>query len=120
MVRTDPTSQDNLAEFMPRHQSHAPTKRDIEPLSSLVDLHRHGIADRLARQQEEHEEYLVERVPNETARYLVRLRAAQQAAQNAVSSTRDDLGPQYPYWSRVGIAVAVTFSILLFLKLRLS
>lgn len=94
--------------------------RDIKSLSPLLDLQRHGIADRLAHQQEEHEEYLVERAPNETPRYLVKLRAAQQAAQYAISSPRDDLRPRYPYWSRMGIAIAATLLILLFLKLRLS
>jgi hypothetical protein len=104
---------------MPQHQVHAPAMRDIETLSPL-DLHRHGIADLLARQQEEHEEYLVERAPHETPGYLIRLRAAQQAAQNAASSTRDGPGPQYPYWFRMGIVVALTVSILIFLKMRLS
>jgi hypothetical protein len=60
----------------------------------------------------------VGRTANETPRYLIKLRAAQQAAQNAISSTRDDLGPQYSYWSRIGLAAVVAFSILLFLKLR--
>ena len=94
---------------MPQHQTHAPTMRDIEPLSPLVDLQRRGVAAVLARQQEEYDEYLVERTANETPSYLVKLRAAQQAAQNAISSTKDDLGPQYPFWSRIGLAVASFF-----------
>ena len=105
-------------EFMPRQQACSPAVRDIEPLSPHVDLQRHGIAERLARQQEEYEEYLVERNVNGTPNYLVRLRAARQAAQNATFSTSDDLGPKYSYCSRIGVAVALAFSILLFLKLR--
>ena len=91
---------------------------DIQRLSPMVDLQRQGIADLLARQQEEYEEYLVEKTVSETPRYLVRLRAARRAAQYATSSTRDDLEPQCSYCSRIGVAVAVAFSILLFLKLR--
>ena len=109
-----------LVESMPQHQTHAPTMGDIEPLSPLVDLRRPGVADLLARQQEECDEYLVERTANETPNYLVKLRAAQQAAQNAISSTSNDLGPQCSYWSRIGLAVAIAFSILLILKLRYS
>jgi hypothetical protein len=105
---------------MPQHQTPAPTTIEIEPLSPLVDLQKLGMADLLARQQEEYDEYLVGRTANETPSYLVKLRAAQQAAQNAISSTRDDLGPQYSYWSRIGLAVAMVFSILLILKLRYS
>ena len=78
--------------------------RDIEPLSPLVDLRRPGVADLLARQQEEYDEYLVGRTANETPNYLVRLRAAQHAARNAISSRSNDLGPQYSYWSRIGLA----------------
>jgi hypothetical protein len=115
---TDATSMIGLVESMPQHQAHAPTMEDIQPLSQLVDLQRQGVADLLARQQEEYEEYLIEKTVSETPRYLVRLRAARQAAQNAISSTRDDLGPQCSYCSRIGVAVAVAFSILLFLKLR--
>jgi hypothetical protein len=106
--------------FMPQHQIHALTMRDIEPLSPLVDLQRHGIADQLARQQEEYEVYLVERTANETPSYLVKLRAAQQAARSAVSSTKDDLRPQYSYLPIMWVAVAVAVSLLLFLKLRYS
>jgi hypothetical protein len=86
----------------------------------MVDLRRPGIADLLARQQEEYDEYLVGRTANETPSYLVRLRAAQQAAQNAILSTNNDLGPQYSYWSRIVLAAMVAFSILLFLKFRYS
>jgi hypothetical protein len=93
--------------------------RDIEPLSPLDDLQRHGIAGRLARQQEEYEEYFVEWPANETPAYLVRLRAAQQVARNVVSSTGDDLRPQ-PYRPIMWVVVAVAVSILLFLKLRYS
>ena len=104
---------------MPQHQVRAPYVRAIEPFSRPIeDLQKQGIADLLARQQEEYEEFLVERTANETPRYLIRLRAARQAAQNAICSTTDDLGPQYSYCSRIGVAVAVAFSILLFLKLR--
>ena len=108
-----------LAESMPQHQTHAPTIRDIEPLSPLVDLRRPGVANLLARQQEEYDEYLVGRTANETPNYLVKLRAAQQAARNAISSRSNDLGPQHSYWSRIGLVVAA-FSILLILKLRYS
>jgi hypothetical protein len=107
-----------LVESMPQHQAHAPTMRDIEPLWPMVDLRRPGIADLLARQQEEYDEYLVGRTANETPSYLVRLRAAQQAAQNAILSTNNGLGPQYSYWSRIVLAAMVAFSILLFLKFR--
>jgi hypothetical protein len=86
----------------------------------MVDLRRPGIADLLARQQEEYDEYLVGRTANETPSYLVRLRAAQQAAQNAILSTNNGLGPQYSYWSRIVLAAMVAFSTLLFLKLRYS
>jgi hypothetical protein len=109
-----------LVESMPQHQAHAPTVEDIEPLFPLVDLQRQKVADLLARQQEEYEQYLVEKTVSETPRYLVRLRAAQQAAQNAISSTSNDLGPQYSYWSRIGLAVAIAFSIVLILKMRYS
>jgi hypothetical protein len=107
-----------LVESMLQH--HAPTMRGIEPLLPMVDLRRPGIADLLARQQEEYDEYLVGRTANETPSYLVRLRAAQQAAQNAILSTNNDLGPQYSYWSRIVLAAMVAFSILLFLKFRYS
>jgi hypothetical protein len=107
-----------LVESMPWHQTHAPTMRDIEPLSPMVDLRRPGIADLLARQQEEYDGYLVGRTANETPSYLVKLRAAQQAAQNAVSSTRDDLRLQYPYRPIIWAAMVIALSILLFLKLR--
>ena len=117
--RTD-NSDDRVGESMPQHQTHAPTMKDIEPLSPLVDLRRPGVADLLARQQEEYDEYLVGRTANETPNYLVRLRAAQHAARNAISSRSNDLGPQYSYWSRIGLAVAIAFSILLILKLRYS
>jgi len=104
---------------MPQHQVRAPYVRAIEPFSRPIeDLKKQGIADLLARQQEEYEEFLVDRTANETPRYLIRLRAAQQAAQNAICSTTDDLGPQYSYCSKIGVAVAVAFSIVLFLKLR--
>ena len=86
----------------------------------MVDLQRLGIADLLASQQEEYDEYLVGRIANEAPSYPVKLRAAQQAAQDAISSTSDDLGPQYSYWSRIGLVVAIAFSILLILKLRYS
>jgi|SRR5450755_586538 hypothetical protein len=118
--RTDATSDDRVVESMPQHQTHASAIRDIEPLSPLVDLRRPGVADLLARQQEEYDEYLVRMNANETPNYLVKLRAAQQAAQNAISSTRNDLGPQYSYWSRIGLAVAIAFSILQILKLQYS
>jgi hypothetical protein len=118
--RTDPTSRDKLVEFMPQHQAHAPAVRDIELLSPLVDLQRHGIANRLAREQEEYEEYLIDRNVNETPNYLVRLRSAQQAARNVISSTSDDLRPQYSFWPIMWVAAAVAFSILFFLKLRYS
>lgn len=107
-----------LVECMPQHEANAPTMEDIQPLSPLVDLQRQGIADALARQQEEYEEHLVEKTVSETPRYLVRLRAAQQAAQNAIASTRDDLGPQCSYCSRIGVAAAVAFSMLIYLKFR--
>jgi hypothetical protein len=107
-----------LVEFMPRHQTHAPTMRDIEPLSPMVDLRRPELAVLLAREQEEYDEYLVGGTANETPSYLVKLRAAQQAAQNAVSSTRDELRFQYPYRPVMWAAIAIAFSILLFLKLR--
>jgi hypothetical protein len=107
-----------LVESMSRHQTHPPTTRDIEPLSPMADLRRPGIAVLLAREQEEYDEYLVGRTANETPSYLVKLRAAQQAAQNAVSSTRDDLRLQYPYRLIMWAAIAIAFSILLFLKLR--
>jgi hypothetical protein len=100
---------------MPQHQVRAPYVRAIEPFSRPIeDLKKQGIADLLARQQEEYEEFLVDRTANETPRYLIRLRAAQQAAQNAICSTTDE----YSYCSKIGVAVAVAFSILLFLKLR--
>jgi hypothetical protein len=89
-------------------------------MSPLVDLQRLGIADLLASQQEEYDEYLVGRTANETPSYLIKLRAAQQAAQDAISSTSNDLGPQYSYWSRIGLAAAIAFSVLLILKLRYS
>jgi hypothetical protein len=92
--------------------------RDIEPLSPLNGLQSLGIADLLARQQEEYDEYLVGGTANETPSYLVKLRAAQQAAQNAVSSTRDELRFQYPYRPIMWVAIAIAFSLLLFLKLR--
>ena len=69
----------------------------------MADLRRPGIAVLLAREQEEYDEYLVGRTANETPSYLVKLRAAQQAAQNAVSSTRDDLRLQYPIGSLCGL-----------------
>jgi hypothetical protein len=94
--------------------------RDIEPLSPLVDLRRPGIADLLARQQEEYDEYLVGRAANEAPNYLGKLRAAQQAARDAISSRSNDLRPQYSYWSRIGLTIAIAFSILLILKLRYS
>jgi hypothetical protein len=107
-----------LVEYVPHNQTQAPTMRDIKPLSPMVDLRRPGIAVLLVRQQEEYDEYLVGRIANETPNYLVKLRAAQQAAQNAIPSTSYDLGPQYSFWSRIGLAVAIAFSILLILKLR--
>ena len=117
--RTDATSDDRVGGiYIPASGSRANHGRYSGPLSPLVDLQRQGIANLLARQQEEHEEYLVEKTLSETPRYLVRLRAARQAAQNAISSTRDDLKPQCSYCSRIRIAVAIAFSILLFLKLR--
>lgn len=106
-----------LVEFMPQHQTHSSAIGDIEPLSPLVDLRRPGVADLLARQQEEYDEHLVGMNANETPNYLVKLRAAQQAAQNA---TKNDLGPQYSYWSRIGLAVAIAFLILQILKFRYS
>ena len=109
-----------LVESMPQHQAHGPTMENIQSISPLVNLQGRGVAAVLARQQEEYEEYLVEKTVGETPCYLARLRAAQQAAKNAVSSTKDDLGPQYPFWFKMGIVVAVASSILLFIKLRLS
>ena len=102
---------------MPQHQTHSSAIGDIEPLSPLVDLRRPGVADLLARQQEEYDEHLVGMNANETPNYLVKLRAAQQAAQNA---TKNDLGPQYSYWFRIGIAVVIAFLILQILKFRYS
>ena len=109
---------------MPQHQTHSSAIGDIEPLSPLVDLRRPGVADllarqqeELARQQEEYDEHLVWMNANETPNYLVKLRAAQQAAQNA---TKNDLGPQYSYWSKLGLAVAIAFLILQILKFRYS
>jgi hypothetical protein len=92
----------------------------IEPYPLAIDVPQwRGIADLLARQQDEYDEYLVERTANEMSpSHVVRLRAAQQAAQNAVSSARDDLRPQYPYWPAMWVAVGVAFSILIFLKFR--
>ena len=106
-----------LVESMPQHQTHSSAIGDIEPLSPLVDLRRPGVADLLARQQEEYDEHLVGMNANETPNYLVKLRAAQQAAQNA---TKNDLGPQYSYWFRIGIAVVIAFLILQILKFRYS
>jgi hypothetical protein len=91
----------------------------IEPYPLAIDVpQRRGIADLLARQQEEHDEYMVERTDEMSPNDLVRLRTAQQAAQNAVSSARDDPRPQYPYWPAMWVAVGVAFSILIFLKFR--
>jgi hypothetical protein len=109
-----------LVESMPQHQTHASAIRDIEPLSRLVDWRRPGVADLLARQQEECDEYLVGMNANETPNYLVKLRAAQQAAQNAIPSTKNDPGPQYSYWLRIGLAVTIALSVLQILKLRYS
>ena len=96
--------------------------KDIEVLFPLVDLQGRGIAaDLLARQQEEYDEYRVGRTRSENeapSSYEVGRRAAWQAARNAISSTRDDLRPQYPYWPTTWVAVAVALSVLLFLKLR--
>jgi hypothetical protein len=92
--------------------------KDIEVLFPLVDLQGRGIAaDLLARQQKEYDEYRVGRTRSENEAQ-VRRGAAWQAARNAISSTRDDLRPQYPYWPTTWVAVAVALSVLLFLKLR--
>jgi len=101
---------------MPRHHADAPSIETIEQSSPLIDLRKRGIADLLARQQEEYDGYVIESAANDTPPiYQVRLRAAHQAALKCISS--DDFGRQYP-WSRLWVAVAVAFSILLFLKLR--
>jgi hypothetical protein len=95
--------------------------KDIELLPPLVDLQRRGIADLLARQQDEYDEYRggKTRTENEAPpSFETRLRAARQAALKASSSTRNDLGPQYTYWPTTWVAVAVALSVLLFLKLR--
>jgi hypothetical protein len=118
--RADAISKFKLVEVMPQDEARTPTIQATEPFSPAIDVpQKRRIADLLARQQEEYDEYLVERNANEMSpSYVVRLRAAQQAAQNAVSSARDDLRPQYPYWPTMWVAVAVALSILLFLKLR--
>jgi hypothetical protein len=78
-----------------------------------------GIAELLARQQNEYDEYLVERTANEISpSHVVRLRAAQQAARNAVSSARDDLRRQSPYRPAMWVAAGFAFSILIFLKIQ--
>jgi hypothetical protein len=118
--RTDAPQMIGLVESMPQHQAHAQTMEDIQPLSPLVDLQRPGIAVLLAHQQEEYDGYLLGRPANETPKHLVRLRAAQQAAQNVIPSARNDLAPQYSYWSRIGFAAVIAVSILLILKLRYS
>jgi hypothetical protein len=109
-----------LVEFIPQHQARASTIQVIEPQSAAIAVsQKRKIADLLARQQEEYDEYMVEKTSIEMPpSYVVRLRAAQQAARNAVSSTRDDLKPQYHYWPIMWGAVAVVVSILLFIKLR--
>jgi hypothetical protein len=107
---------------MPQHQARAPNIQASELFyPSIQDLQRLGIAELLARQQEEYDEYLVEKPANGMPRrYEVKVRAARQAARNAISSTGDDLRPRYPSWPTMWVAVAVAFSILLFLKLRYS
>jgi len=96
--------------------------KDIEVLSPTVELQGRGIAaDLLARQQEEYDEYRARRTRTENeapTSYEIRRRAAWQAARNAISSTTDDLRPQYPNWPAMWVAVAVALSVLLFLKLR--
>ena len=107
---------------MPQHQVRAPNIQTRELFSPPIEeLQKPGLADLLARQQEKYDEYLVERPANGMPRrYEVKLRAARRAARNAMFSTRDDLGLQYPNWPAMWVAVAVAFSILLFLKMRYS
>jgi hypothetical protein len=107
---------------MPQHQARAPNIQASELFCpSIQDLQRLRIAELLARQQEEYDEYFVEKPANGMPRrYEDKVRAARQAARNALSSAGDDLRPRYPSWLTMWVAVAVAFSILLFLKLRYS
>jgi hypothetical protein len=109
-------------ECIPEYPARAPTIQAVELYSPPIEgLLKHGNADLLARQQEEYDEYLIEGTANGMpAGYVVRLRAAQQAARNAASSTTDNRRSQYLYWPTMWVAVAIMFFILLFLKLRYS
>jgi len=100
---------------MSQHQADAPTIQAIDQSSPLIDLRKRGIADLLARQQEEYDGYPIEKIANGTTpTYQLMLRAAYRAALNASSATREDR----PYWPTMWVAVAVALSILLFLKLK--
>ena len=108
-----------LTESMSQYQGSVATMEANQPLSPQVDLQRRRVANQLARQQEEYEESLLGTF-GETPRYLVRLRAAQQAAQNAISATRDDLEPQNFCCSRIGVAVALAFRTISQIAIRLN
>ena len=97
---------------MPQDEADTPPTRTIEHLSPLTDLRSRGLANLLARQQEEYDSY--PKIANETPPiYQLRLRAARQAARNVIPSTRDDRSN----WPAMWIAIAVV-SILLFIKLK--
>jgi len=88
-------------------------RRDADELP--IALKQQKIADLLTRQQEEYEEYPIDERAGETlSTYRLRLRSAYQAALSVTSSRKDDRS----YGPAMWIALAVAFSILLFLKLK--
>jgi anti-sigma-K factor RskA len=78
------------------------------------------IAETLARQQREHDEFLKHRLENEVKQQLAHeaLKAARQAARKANTDRDEGRATQLDSWRTVWIALAILGAVLLFLQLR--
>jgi len=98
-----------------QNQTNAPPIQIIAQSSPLIDSRKRGLADLLARQQDEYDRCVIKNTAKAAPPSdQLRLRAARQAARDALSSTTGDRRCGPTMWT----AAAVAFSILALLKFK--
>jgi anti-sigma-K factor RskA len=92
----------------------------VERMPNQIVEQKEEIAEALARQQREHDEFLKHRVENEVKQQLAQdvLKAARQAAQKANTDRDEEREAQLGSWRIMWTALAIAGAVLLFLKLR--